>query len=457
MLIKGWTDAKRLPRLGTIALGVKDHNGIPQAVDYFVVPPEVQKAYSDIQPTELRELDVMFPSEELEVIMPAYLRRYGKVAGLICRGDGELASLKLSYAKEFGAKEYGIEHTNGSYIYKITGEKLQPIIKSGKSWLQIPCDPTCSFRIKGTCRPIVHVNVLLPKVPGVLGVYTIVTSSWNSFTNINNALRVLKGIAGRISFINCRLRVGMQTVNPEISGGKSVQRQVPILSLDLGDHITLEAIMQHQKQQALITSGAMLAPVAPMPGPGLDLTVEEIDEDERPELLYQEQNEAAPGEEEAIEQVSPAQSSSIKDTEDTNEDEDTIDTKKAPNLNLNLDKKPKKSDADQPTPQTVSAANANHGADCEFKALSRGQIIPTRDKQHTAWIKAVCTHGSLEGSTFDLFVDPNAQDAVQLVGLFVPGDIFAAIPDQVFDHRIVTSIVEAIGSIGSEEQATFVQ
>lgn len=118
MPIKGWTDGARLPRIGDIALGyIDESNNAPKAVDYFVVPKEVQDLYGE----KPRELDIMIPHEDLEVIMPAYLKRYGDKFGLICRGDGETAHLSVNYGN---LAEYGVVWQNGSYVSKDTGEVL---------------------------------------------------------------------------------------------------------------------------------------------------------------------------------------------------------------------------------------------------------------------------------------------------------------------------------------------
>lgn len=428
--IYGWTDAKRVPRLGTIALGIKGKDGIPVAVDYFVAPPEVLSAYPDTNPTELRELDVMFPSEDEEVYMPAYYKRYGKTAGLICRGDNRTANLKLSYAKSFGAKEYGIAVANGTFIHQATGETLQPSIQRGKSWLQIPCEPSCPLRVRGACRPVVQVNVLLPRVPGVLGVYTITTSSWNSYTNIKESLNILQGIAGRVSFIACKLKVAMETVNPELKDGKSVQKKVPILKLDLGD-LSLQNIIDYKQQhkQPLVAAGLYLPPAAPPPTPEEQIQVEQADEEQCPELLYE-----------------PDQLTEQKPTNmnrDTIDNTDTTETNTVPQEPASTNNDYAYSeDVPPPEPDLETSTNA-----LEFKAISQGKVLKTKDGQYTAWVKGLCTYGSLEGQSCELFVSPQAQESVQLVGRFAPGDIFAAVPERIIDNnRIITSIVSFLAA-----------
>ncbi|MGI9863068.1 hypothetical protein SDD30_16960 [Moorella naiadis] len=281
-MIKGWTDSVRIPRLGTIALGVKDEKGVPKAVDYFVVPPEVQEVYGP-QP---RELDIVLPSEDIESIFPAYLKRYGNQYGLICRGDGEYASVNETYAKTSGT-EYGLKVENGVIVDMATGEVV-PVEKSGgQGWVQIPCPyKNCQHYINKKCREVAVFSALLPKVPGVLGAYSIDTGSFNSYQNIKNSLLILKAMAGRISFIPLKLKVRMQEVHPNV-GEKQIKRAVPIMYVDMGD-ITLERMLQLARERKLLTTVTLL----PEPA-AVDEDVEPYDENAKPELLYE--PEASPG------------------------------------------------------------------------------------------------------------------------------------------------------------------
>jgi len=89
--IKGLSDKRRLPRLGIIRLGIKKKSAkgveYPAEVDYFVVPPEVQKLYGE----KPKELDVMIPLNEIEAVFPCAYKHYGSSKGLKCSGDGEKA------------------------------------------------------------------------------------------------------------------------------------------------------------------------------------------------------------------------------------------------------------------------------------------------------------------------------------------------------------------------------
>lgn len=274
-MIKGWSDAVRVPRLGTIALGEKDDKGTPRAVDYFVVPPEVQEVYGP----HPRELDIVLPSDDLEAVFPAYLKRYGDQFGLICRGDGEIATVNELYAKSSGM-EYGIAHRDGQFVDAATGEVLAVEKAGDKGWVRIACPyKNCQHYINKKCREVAVLSVLLPRVPGVLGAYSIDTGSFNSYINIRNSLLILKQMLGRISFIPLKLKVRVQEVHPEVNG-RQIKRKVPIMYIDMGD-LTLERVLQLARERKLLT-------VASLPALG-GVELEPYDEDRKPELLYVEE------------------------------------------------------------------------------------------------------------------------------------------------------------------------
>ena len=71
MTIKGFSEPKRIPRIGKIYLGIKKSNGnkeYPSAVDYFVVRPDgvntsetAAQAFHETYGPEPRELTIAFP------------------------------------------------------------------------------------------------------------------------------------------------------------------------------------------------------------------------------------------------------------------------------------------------------------------------------------------------------------------------------------------------------------
>lgn len=276
MAIKGWSDSERIPRLGKIAMGVKDDRGIPKAVDYFVVPPEVQEVYGS-QP---KELDILIPNEDIDSFFPAYLKRYAGKTGLICKGDGQTATIPADYAQAFG-QEYGILFRDGKFYLKETGELLDIVKGKGdRAFISFPCTyKHCPFYKQKKCTEVAVLNIILPKVPGILGVYSLDTGSFNSYTNIRNSLKILKRMFGRISFIPLKLKIRMQQMYPVIEG-KRIKTTVPVLYIDLGD-ISFEQILKAAKEDQLSN------PIDALPNPELlEVDSEPADEDEQPSLLY---------------------------------------------------------------------------------------------------------------------------------------------------------------------------
>lgn len=195
-MIKGVSDQLRLPRRGKIRLGekkVSEKTGkeYPSALDFFNCPDEVKEIYGG-QP---RRLDIMIPMEDIESFFPQYFKRYGSSSGLVCRGNGEVATEMV----EEGMKE-------------------------------IECQgQECQHYQDKECRRVGNLQVILPKVKG-LGVYQIDTSSRNSIVNLNSGLKMIRGMLGRISWIPLVLEVKMQEAHPTVKG-KRIKTIVPVMSI----------------------------------------------------------------------------------------------------------------------------------------------------------------------------------------------------------------------------------
>ncbi|KXG77592.1 hypothetical protein AN618_09620 [Fervidicola ferrireducens] len=283
MAIKGWSDVVRLPRLGKIALGVKDEQGIPRAVDYFVVPPEVQAIYGP----KPKELDILIPSEDIDSFFPIFLKRYGEQYGLLCRGDGEVASVSADYIVSGGGEEYGIIYNNGRFIHAETGEELEVEDGSGRKWVKYPCPyKECKFYKTQRCTEVATLNVILYKVPGILGVYSLDTGSFNSYVNIRNALTILRGIFGKVSFIPLKLKVRMQELHPFVKG-KRIKTVKPVLYIDMGDlnFEQVAAMIKNKLKPEKFNFNLDFLPIT------CNIGIEPADEDEKPELLYPPVNE----------------------------------------------------------------------------------------------------------------------------------------------------------------------
>jgi len=210
MPIKNLSDARRMPRLGKIHLGVKKDkkkDGTPCApypteVDYFVCPSEVQAVFGE-KPTWLK---IMIPVEETERFFPQYYKRYTTNL-LQCKGDGEKA---FCWAEAGGLKE-------------------------------IPCP--CDFLKSGECKQIGIFCFLMPDVQG-FGVYQITTSSKNSIIDLNSGLDMIRSLCGgrvrMIPLVLKREKMEMQ----RIEDGKPKKSTHYTMKIDLDEKMTLHQLQQ---------------------------------------------------------------------------------------------------------------------------------------------------------------------------------------------------------------------
>jgi len=169
--IKGLSDRRRLPRLGSIRLGTKKKsaktgNEYPSETDYFVCPPEVMEIYGETP----KELDVMVPLNDLDAVFPTAYKYWGSSSGLKCQGDGE------------------------------TAFKVNPETKEMES-IKCPCD----LLEAGKCKQTATLMVMLPKV-SVGGIYQIRSSSFNSIIDIQSGLDYVSALLGRFSMVPLKLR-----------------------------------------------------------------------------------------------------------------------------------------------------------------------------------------------------------------------------------------------------------
>ena len=197
------SDIRRLPRLGKVRLGIKKEGQkgtYPQAVDYFVCPEEVKAVHGD----NPRELPVMFPNDDLELVAPQWLKCYSYSQGLICKGDGKHCKRKVDTA-------------TGDFASRDTRE-----------WVMTEsiCEPEhCPMIGTKQCRKVMSLLFILHEVPG-LGVYQLDTSSFYSIVNLNSQLApdgfLRHFTKGRIAFIPLILSVEPREVTPPGVGRKTV-------------------------------------------------------------------------------------------------------------------------------------------------------------------------------------------------------------------------------------------
>ncbi len=146
----------------------------------------------------------MFPSDDLELVAPQWLKCYSYSQGLVCRGDGKHCRRK-------------VDVDTGDFANKET-----------RQWEMADglCGPAdCPMVAQKQCRRVMSLLFILPDVPG-LGVYQLDTSSFYSIVNINSQLApdgfIRPFTNSRIAFIPLILSVAPQEVTPPGVGRKTV-------------------------------------------------------------------------------------------------------------------------------------------------------------------------------------------------------------------------------------------
>jgi len=165
--IEGLSSIRRLPRLGKIRLGVKKISKktgkeYPAETEYFVCPAEVRKIYGD----EPKELRIMFPINDPEVIFPQCYKWYGTSMGLKCKGDGVNALRLNEQTMEMEERE-------------------------------CPCE----MLENNSCKQRASLIFILPNV-AIGGVYQIDLSSYHSIVDINSSIDYARALLNdKISMI----------------------------------------------------------------------------------------------------------------------------------------------------------------------------------------------------------------------------------------------------------------
>lgn len=273
MPIKSWDQDIRIPRFGMIRLGETGPKGHPIALDHFVVPEEVKKVYGE-KPTEL---DILLPSENMDEVLTAWYKRYGKTAGLICRGDEETAMVPTLHIVSHPG-DYAVRVSNDGVYYDAEGHPLTIERHGGIRWVKIPCDPaTCKYAAKKddsppSCRPIAILNFFLPDVPGAIGVYSITTGSKRSYQNLVAGITQIRNRLGYISDIPVKLRVSMVEFHPVVKG-KRISTKKPIIDIRLAVSYK-EALLLSKERRLQLTSR-------------VNLNLEPLDESVPPETFYE--------------------------------------------------------------------------------------------------------------------------------------------------------------------------
>lgn len=220
-MIKGLSDARRLPRLGKIRLGImkKTDKGIeyPKEVDYFILDPETAveeqrdkliKQFETLFGKNPKSISIMLPVSDRNIVFPQDYKRYGSGSSLKCKGDGETAVVgDVKFAE--GLNQIGKDEL-GRIKVKCAGQQ-------------------CPYYIKKECSECATLNVFIPQIEG-MGVWQITTGSINSIINLNSNLDMIQTVAGRTHMIPLTLERVPQETNHD---GKKATHYILKINTDI--------------------------------------------------------------------------------------------------------------------------------------------------------------------------------------------------------------------------------
>lgn len=255
--VVGLTDRPRLPRLGKIRLGIKklSQRGAeyPSAVDYFVVPEVVQRVYGE----KPRELDVVFPSDEIGRVAGVAWKQYTSTRGKVCTSDGEHAIRLVDIEK---LPQRPAQEDFDKAIANAESKKVD--------WREIDCPAKdCVFAKRNLCKPVMNLMVMLPTVPGV-GVYQLDTGSINSILDVRGGIElVMKLSGGRLAGIPLKLRIEpMEVISPDDQKKKVIHTLKLISPATLGK--VLMAGERNLRELLMADEGSSRSVGLPQIGPG---------------------------------------------------------------------------------------------------------------------------------------------------------------------------------------------
>jgi len=211
--------------MGKFRLGKKGKNAkgkeYPEKLDYFRADPEDENLLGlihELLGEKPKRLRIMLTSDDVELVFPQYLKKYGK-SGLLCKGTGG----KDAEGNPLAA------------LFRV----LDP--QTGEAVDDYPCDPdNCEDYKSGRCKRLASLSFILRDLPA-LRVWQIDTTSQISIQRLNTRfedLAALSRAAGRpylIAGVPLILSLGPVQVQPDKAKKK---RTVYCLDLEL-DHKAL--------------------------------------------------------------------------------------------------------------------------------------------------------------------------------------------------------------------------
>ncbi len=208
MPIRGLSEVERPQISGKMRLGrlVPNKSGTgehPEELNYFRIDPthiqdenlknEYIREFHEIYGPEPTMLNVIFPSDDEEVIFPQYYTAYGSGAGMKCQGDGETAEC-------FSEEMVKVLDLTGK-----TGKRGQPEVYCKGAGERGKEETTACPYFKGKkCNRVARLRFLIPDLKGTT-MWECVTGSINSIINVNSAFKHFKRMAGKFSWIPLQL------------------------------------------------------------------------------------------------------------------------------------------------------------------------------------------------------------------------------------------------------------
>ena len=222
MPIKGLTSGRQrmLPRVGKIHLGIKvqhaNGNEYPRAVDYFVFPEEVQEIVHRLYGPEPRELDIILPSDDTDIIAPAWYKAYLNTGQAVCKGDGASAD-RLIFDDQM-QRDPDTGFANGP-IAKARRNEQNRDRPASRYTIRCP-GRDCEYYGSKDCKEVMHLQFLLPDIPG-FGIWQLDTGSYWSITQIYDSIAYLQ-MFGDIAGMRLKLTLEPREVTRPDGGRNTV-------------------------------------------------------------------------------------------------------------------------------------------------------------------------------------------------------------------------------------------
>lgn len=236
MPIQQISERKQAPVIGKIRLGTrKEGGGYPVNEDHFVLhdAPQVAAVYGSTP----KELDIVFPSDDIEAVMPTWLKLYGRgVKGQ----NGEVIGGKLKCMGN-GPDSAG----NPGEARHIEKTDPRTRVAPTRPCLGERCPDAFDNQGNRVCKPAMNLYVWLPLV-SPYGVFQIDTTSWRSIKSFHDQINWIRTLNnGRIARLPFKLIKEQQKVTYTDKNGKLQEKANWIMVLKPNeDKAQLEGMKQ---------------------------------------------------------------------------------------------------------------------------------------------------------------------------------------------------------------------